>query len=209
MASSTGPAILAESGDNPTGGGVGDRAEVLTELLRQGATDTIFAGICDRPAVEAAFAAGAGAEIELSIGGSLDPSSTPFEGKVRIVRLADAPDPADRQAVIAIAGVTLVLSARRPALSRHRGFHRAGARSEIGGDPGRQVGLFVAGTGADRQPVADDAVAGRGRSGRGAAAAPAQDQIDLSVRHRLRLDAEGSTLGARPALELFSVSVKH
>ena len=136
VASSTGPVILAESGDNPTGGGVGDRAEVLTELLKQGATDTIFAGICDRPAVEAAFAAGAGAEIELSIGGSLDPSSTPFEGKVRVVRLADAPDPADRQAVVAIEGVTLVLSARR------RPYHDIADFTALGLDP-KAVSILV------------------------------------------------------------------
>lgn len=34
--SQTAPVILADSGDNPTGGGVGDRADVLAELLRQG-----------------------------------------------------------------------------------------------------------------------------------------------------------------------------
>ena len=33
QASTTQPVILADSGDNPTGGGVGDRAEVLEGLL--------------------------------------------------------------------------------------------------------------------------------------------------------------------------------
>ncbi|HGK6433093.1 TPA: M81 family metallopeptidase, partial [Klebsiella aerogenes] len=33
IASPTGPVILADSGDNPTGGGVGDRGDVLAELL--------------------------------------------------------------------------------------------------------------------------------------------------------------------------------
>jgi microcystin degradation protein MlrC len=52
MAAKTGPAIIAESGDNPTGGGVGDRAEVLAELLRRGAEGVVFAGIADRVATD-------------------------------------------------------------------------------------------------------------------------------------------------------------
>ena len=47
------PAILADSGDNPTGGGTScDRAEVLQELLRYKAQNTVFAGITDAPATE-------------------------------------------------------------------------------------------------------------------------------------------------------------
>ncbi len=129
IASESGPVVLAESGDNPTGGGVGDRAEVLTELLKQGARNVIFAGICDRPAVEACFAAGADADIEVKIGGSLDPSSTPWQGRVRVARLADAPDAANRQAVVAIDGVALVLSARR------RPYHDIADFNALGLDP--------------------------------------------------------------------------
>lgn len=129
IASPTSPVVLAESGDNPTGGGVGDRAEVLNELLRQAATGTIFAGICDRPAVEACFEAGEGETISLRIGASLDPASTPFEGSVRIVRLADAEPASHRQAVVEIAGVTLVISARR------RPYHNIADFTELGLDP--------------------------------------------------------------------------
>lgn len=129
IASKTHPVVLAESGDNPTGGGVGDRAEVLAELLKQGASNVIFAGICDQPAVAACFAAGEGAEIDLKIGGSLDPSSTPWRGRVRVARLADAPAPENRQAVVAIAGVSLVLSARR------RPYHDIADFTALGLDP--------------------------------------------------------------------------
>ncbi len=38
IASETAPVVLAESGDNPTGGGVGDRADVLAELIAKGPT---------------------------------------------------------------------------------------------------------------------------------------------------------------------------
>ena len=64
MTSDTGPVVLAESGDNPTGGGVGDRAEVLAELIERNAQGVIFAGIADKPATDAAYAAGVGATID-------------------------------------------------------------------------------------------------------------------------------------------------
>ena len=41
METPTQPAILADSGDNPTGGGTGDRAEVLNELLKQKASNVV------------------------------------------------------------------------------------------------------------------------------------------------------------------------
>ncbi len=54
------PVILADSADNPTGGGVGDRADVLKALLARGFDGALVAGITDPPAVEACFAAGQG-----------------------------------------------------------------------------------------------------------------------------------------------------
>src|SRR5690606_24491851 len=50
MTAQSAPAVLAESGDNPTGGGVGDRAEVLAELIARDAQGVIFAGIADEAA---------------------------------------------------------------------------------------------------------------------------------------------------------------
>ena len=65
-AATTRPVILADSGDNPTGGGVGDRADVLAALLARGWQGALLAGITDRPAVEACFAAGEGATLPLA-----------------------------------------------------------------------------------------------------------------------------------------------
>ncbi len=45
----TRPIILADSGDNPTGGGVGDRADVLKALLARSIGEVLIAGITDRP----------------------------------------------------------------------------------------------------------------------------------------------------------------
>jgi microcystin degradation protein MlrC len=44
--------IIADSGDNPTAGGVGDRADILKEVLKQKIRHTLFAGIASKLAYE-------------------------------------------------------------------------------------------------------------------------------------------------------------
>lgn len=126
----TQPAILADSGDNPTGGGNGDQATVLESLLRHKARNVVFAGIADRPATEACYKAGVGARIPLSIGATLDPrASRPVrtEGVVRFL-LAES-NPARREAVVQIEGITLVLAAYR------RPYHDIADFTRFGLDP--------------------------------------------------------------------------
>ena len=145
-----GPVIVADSGDNPTGGGVGDRADLLSALLARGARDVLVAGIADAPATEACTRAGAGARVALRIGATLDPAgSTPVTAAVDIVVLLDA-ETAERQAVVRIGGVTLVLTARR------RPFHTLEDFSRLGLDP-RTVRLLVVKSGylsPDLAPIA-------------------------------------------------------
>ncbi|MCC5958956.1 MAG: M81 family metallopeptidase [Rhodobacteraceae bacterium] len=129
VASTSRPVILAESGDNPTGGGVGDRTELLRELLDQHAQDVIFAGICDLPAVDACFAAGKNADVTLNIGGTLDPGSKPVTASGTVLRLHPGDRDDQRQAVVQIAGVRLVLSARR------RPYHKIADFAALGLDP--------------------------------------------------------------------------
>lgn len=122
----TKPVILADSGDNPTGGGVGDRADVLNALLNRGWQDALIAGIADRPAVEACFAAGEGETLRLRIGGSLDPSSAPAEVTVKVMRVDDPGSAAERQAVVEAEGIVIVLSARRRPYHNIEDFRRLG-----------------------------------------------------------------------------------
>ncbi len=130
IASKTAPVVLAESGDNPTGGGVGDRAEVLADLIAKGATGVVFAGIADKPAAEACYAAGIGAELDLSIGAWLDSiNSKPIQVKAKVQFLHETSDLADRQAVVAIGGIELVLSAKR------RPYHNIVDFTRLGLDP--------------------------------------------------------------------------
>jgi microcystin degradation protein MlrC len=130
------PVILADSADNPTGGGVGDRADVLRAVLSRNLTGVLFAGITDRPTVDACFTAVNSARVTLSIGGSLDPSSQPVDVEAEILTLDDPGIPADRQAVVRIGGVTVVLAARR------RPYHNIADFTRLGLDP-KSVRLLV------------------------------------------------------------------
>ena len=130
MESRTHPVVLAESGDNPTGGGVGDRADVLAELIARDAEGVVFAGIADKPATDACYEAGVGAELELSIGATLDRlGSKPVHARVKVRLLHETADAADRQAVVLIGGIELVLSAKR------RPYHNIADFTRLGLDP--------------------------------------------------------------------------
>ncbi|HKG25720.1 MAG TPA: M81 family metallopeptidase [Thermomicrobiales bacterium] len=72
MAEPVGPVVLADLGDNPGGGSACDGTALLWALLDLGASGAAFAVIADREAVDAAFAAGTGARLELSLGGKTD-----------------------------------------------------------------------------------------------------------------------------------------
>ena len=126
----TRPVVISDSGDNPTGGGTGDRADALAELLRMRVRDAVVAGIADRPATEACYGAGVGQALPLKIGGTLDPErSKAIEVSGKVVFLAQADRPAERQAVVEVEGVAVVLTARR------RPFHRPEDFTSLGLDP--------------------------------------------------------------------------
>jgi microcystin degradation protein MlrC len=130
QAMTTRPVVLSDSGDNPTGGGTGDRADALAELLRLKVRDAVLAGIADRPATEACYAAGVGKTITLKVGGALDPqASKPVEIAAKVVFLAKTDRLPERQAVIQVEGVTVVLTARR------RPFHEIVDFTSLGLDP--------------------------------------------------------------------------
>lgn len=129
LACTTSPVVLAESGDNPTGGGVGDRAEMLAALIARDAKGVIFAGIADRAATDTAYAAGIGATLPLHIGASLDPSSTPVDVTAEVIFLLEVEKPLFREAVVRIGGIDLVITARR------RPFHNIADFTKLGLDP--------------------------------------------------------------------------
>ena len=130
LKSKTQPVILADSGDNPTGGGTGDRAEVLSELLRRNFQNAVFAGIAGRPATDACYRDGVGATLNLKIGATLDPKgSVPVETTAKVIFLFKTDQPLERQAVVEVQGVKVVLTARR------RPFHDIVDFTSLGLEP--------------------------------------------------------------------------
>lgn len=110
--------FITDSGDNITAGAAGDGTLVLDRLLAYRVPDAVLAGIVDPEAVEQCVAAGAGAEVHLTVGGKIDSVNCeplPISGKV--IRLGNA-SPAFKQmtATVRVEGVLLVL------LSDHAAF---------------------------------------------------------------------------------------
>lgn len=82
-----GPVMLVDVGDNIGGGTPGDGTVLLAELLAQDARDACIV-IADPEAASAAFAAGVGADVELTVGGKTDRwhgDPVPVAGRVRLL----------------------------------------------------------------------------------------------------------------------------
>jgi microcystin degradation protein MlrC len=81
------PVVLADTQDNPGGGGHGDTTGLLAELIRQRAEGVVFALINDAESAAACHAAGEGAQLALSLGGKSD--GAPLAVEARVLRLSD------------------------------------------------------------------------------------------------------------------------
>jgi len=79
------PIVLADTQDNPGGGGHGDTTGLLAELIRQGADGAVLALINDAESAAACHAAGEGAQVVLSLGGKSD--GAPLAVTARVLRL--------------------------------------------------------------------------------------------------------------------------
>ncbi len=66
------PVVLADTQDNPGGGGHGDTTGLLAELVRQGAAGALVCLINDADSAAACHAAGESATLALSLGGKSD-----------------------------------------------------------------------------------------------------------------------------------------
>ncbi|HEX9463920.1 MAG TPA: M81 family metallopeptidase [Alphaproteobacteria bacterium] len=84
------PVILADTQDNPGGGGNGDTVGILQTLLQQRAQGAVVGLLIDPASAARAHAAGAGAELEFSLGAiSGLPGHTPCRGRFKVERLGD------------------------------------------------------------------------------------------------------------------------
>ncbi len=79
--------VLADTQDNPGGGGHGDTTGLLAELVRQDAQGAVFGLINDAESAAACHAAGEGATVPLSLGGRSD--NAPLAVAATVERLSD------------------------------------------------------------------------------------------------------------------------
>ncbi|WP_175835074.1 M81 family metallopeptidase [Burkholderia anthina] len=83
------PVVIADTQDNPGAGGDSNTTGLLRALLRHGAQDAALGLLWDPAAVAAAWRAGVGARVEVSLGGSGVPGDEPFRGCFEVVALSD------------------------------------------------------------------------------------------------------------------------
>ncbi len=81
------PVIVADTQDNPGGGGHGDTTGLLAEFIRQGATGVVFAMINDDESAAACHQAGEGARVSLMLGGKSD--GAPLQVMATVLKLTD------------------------------------------------------------------------------------------------------------------------
>jgi microcystin degradation protein MlrC len=134
------PVVLADTQDNPGGGGHGDTMELLSELVRQRAKNALFCLINDEASAAACHAAGEGTSLTLSLGGKSD--GMPLACTARVLTLSDGaftltgpmgagnPGNLGPTALIDIDGVRVVVVSRKmqaldQAIIRHLGVEPA------------------------------------------------------------------------------------
>jgi len=92
-AAGRGPVVLADTQDNPGGGGSSDTTGLLRALVAAGARDAVVALLRDPEAVRQAHAAGEGATLHLALGGKTPDQAgrpgVPCAGPYRVERLTD------------------------------------------------------------------------------------------------------------------------
>jgi len=85
-----GPAVLADVADNPGGGAPGDSTFILKRLIERGIGNAVIGAFWDLGAIQICKDAGAGAEIDLRIGGKCGPSSgVPVDLRVKVRAVAE------------------------------------------------------------------------------------------------------------------------
>ncbi len=109
-----GTVVLIDAADATSSGASGDSNAILRALIEGGYTGSALFPIVDAPAVEAAMAAGIGATIEVTLGGTLDPDRfppLPVEATVRL--LSDGRIISESHGIEWYAGKTAVLEVER------------------------------------------------------------------------------------------------
>jgi len=84
------PVILADTQDNPGGGGTADTTSLLKALVQRATQRVLVGVICDVQAAALAHAAGTGATIEVALGAHSNfPGETPLRARFTVAALGD------------------------------------------------------------------------------------------------------------------------
>lgn len=83
-----GPVVIADTQDNPGGGGTGDTTGMLAALIAGGAAGALLVHIADADTAAVAHAAGEGATLDLRLGAGLSARfGAPVQGPWKVLRL--------------------------------------------------------------------------------------------------------------------------
>jgi microcystin degradation protein MlrC len=119
------PVFISDAGDNVTAGAPGDVPYVLERLLAHGVARAVLASLVDAAAVAACETAGVGGQVAVPLGGKLDRVNgrpLPVTGTVETCAVVDG----NRQAVLRVGGVAVILTAQREAFTTLEQFRRLG-----------------------------------------------------------------------------------
>ena len=162
------PIVLADTQDNPGGGGPSDTTGLLEALIRGGAEGAIIATMWDPEVAAQAHESGEGGLIQASLGAkSKVAGSRPVDGDFRVLRLGDGrftgTGPMWRgariklgpMALLEIAGVRIVVSSVKMQAADQSIFRHLGI------EPGQEKILALKSSvhfRADFQPIAEDII---------------------------------------------------
>ena len=164
---SNGPIVIADTQDNPGGGGPGDTTGMLRALLHGGADGAVIGVFNDPQSAARAHEAGEGAKVQMALGGKLFPGDSPVESEVRVLKLGDgqfvgtgpmwhgARFALGPMALVEIAGVRVAIASQAM---------QAGDRSmfrHLGVEPGEEHILVLKSSvhfRADFQPIAAEVI---------------------------------------------------
>ncbi len=120
------PVVIADFADNPGGGGYGDSTRLLRALIDSGLQNVIYGALYDPESAAACHEAGEGAEIQLALGGKIDPQfGPPIATICRVLKLTDGafvlegpmqaglPVEMGSSALIEVGGVKVVIGSGR------------------------------------------------------------------------------------------------
>lgn len=129
-ASTVRPVFVTDSGDNTTAGAAGDNAFLLKKVLELHMENVVIAGITDKNAYMQCEHAGEHAKLSLSIGGSIEITSTTCVIDAEVLRLTDIEgwygEQAGRCAIVRTCTVDIVITEHRCAFTRPRIFEKIG-----------------------------------------------------------------------------------